>query len=99
MSPTLRDVNESAEHKVSVVFNSIRSAAMLIEAIDPVAVLESWNHQETILPITDPTAYQKILAARDDMRRKKDIIEAAAQFLKRWNEIKAEALAALEDMG
>lgn len=91
---TLRNVSDEDQHAVALVFNGIKSAAMLIEAVDPEAILESWERQETVMPFLDPTAYQKHLAARDDMRRKKEIIQAAAAFLREWNRIKEEALAA-----
>lgn len=89
------NVAADAEHTVAMVFNGIKSAAMLIEAMNPDAVLEIWERQETIMPFINPTTYQKHLAARDDMRRKKEIIQAAAAFLREWNRIKAEALDAL----
>lgn len=83
-----------AEQHVIMVYNIIKSAAMLIESIDPNALLESWERQETVLPFIDPSAAQKIYAARDDMARKKAIIQAAANFLNAWNKIKSEALKA-----
>lgn len=84
---------DAKDDHIAAVFGAVKSAAMLIEAINPNAILESWERQETTLPFTDPTVFQSILAARDDMRRKKEIIEAAARFLAEWNRIKAEALA------
>lgn len=87
-------MNKSDDHRISVVFGLIRSAAMMIEAVQPDLILEDWNRQETMMPFTDPTAYQRLLGARDDMRRKKEIIQAAAVFHREWNRIKAEALAA-----
>lgn len=89
----MSDLEEATNH-IAVVFNCIKSAAMMIESVDPNAILESWNRQETTLPFTDPTAAMKVYAARDDMRRKKQIIEAAAKFVNEWNRIKKEALEA-----
>lgn len=87
-------MTSKAEQHVIMVYNVIKSAAMMIESIDPNTLLESWNRQEITLPFLDTTIAQKLYAARDDMARKKAIIQAAADFLNAWNKIKAEALKA-----
>lgn len=90
------EVTEEHRRAIAAVFDGIRLAAMLIESANPEAVLAAWERQETTMPFLDPTAYQKMLGARDDVRRKKEIIQAAAVFLREWNRIKAEALEASE---
>lgn len=80
--------------RVTMVFGTLKTVATLLEAIDPHAILRSWDHQEAILPFTDPTLMQQIVQGRDDMARKKRLLEAARSFLNEWNAVKAESLAA-----
>ena len=77
---------------VTLVYDAIRTAASILDAIHPDKILESWEKQETTMSLTDPTGYMKMMAAGDDMRCKKEIIQAAADFLREWNRIKDEAL-------
>ena len=86
----------AAVGRMDEIFGAIKTAAMLLEAIDPQALLDSWNRQESILPFTDPTLMQSLLTHRDDMRRKKCLLEAARTFVITWRAVKEESLAAEE---
>lgn len=80
--------------RMDQIFGAIKTAAMLLEAIDPQRLLDSWNRQESILPFTDPTFMQQLLLHRDDMARKKRLLTAARDFMVAWNAVKEESLAA-----
>lgn len=80
--------------RVEIIFQAIKTAAMVLEAAEPQRWLDSWDRQESILPFTDPTFMQKMLASREDMARKKRLLAAAAAYLREWEAVKVEALAA-----
>lgn len=80
--------------RIEVVFQGIKTAAMVLTAVEPKRWLAAWDRQEEMLPFTDPTLMQKLLAQRDDMRRKKRLLAAAAYYLQEWEAVRAEAHAA-----
>lgn len=84
----------AAVRRMEEIFGAIKTAAMVLGAIEPQKLLDSWNHQEAILPFTDPTLMQSLLSERDDMDRKKRLLTAARDFMGVWNRVKAESLAA-----
>jgi hypothetical protein len=65
---------------IEVVFDAIKTAATVIEVSEPHRIIEAWDRQETAMPYLDPTSYQKLLAARDDMARKKRLINAGIAY-------------------
>ncbi len=87
-------LDSEAVQKIATVFEGIRAAAAILEAVNPTAILKAWDEQMEILPYIDPTQFQQIMANRADMDRKRAIIAAADAFVREWNRIKAEALAA-----
>lgn len=81
--------------RVQEIFGVIKTAATLLEAIEPQKLLDSWERQEAVMPFTDPTLMQSLLASRLDMARKKRLLVAARDFMREWNAVKGESLAAL----
>lgn len=84
----------AALSRMDHIFGAIKTAGILIAAIEPQRLLDSWNRQEEVLPFTDPTLMQQLLLHRDDMARKKRLLTAARDFMVVWNAVKEESIAA-----
>lgn len=79
--------------RIEVVFQGIKTAAMVLTAVEPARWLTAWDRQEETLWFADPTFMQQMMAQRDDMQRKRRLLAAAAAYLKEWEAVKAETLA------
>lgn len=84
--------NMTADERVAMAFDLIRSAAMLLTMFPYREAAADLRRQEDMAWFTNPTLMQR--HGKDDLRRKLRLLDAAAAFVAEWEAVKAEALPA-----
>lgn len=79
---------------VEFAFGLIKSAAELLSVFPYQEAADSLRRQETAAWMFDPTTM--LYHDRNDLERKLRLLDAAADFIREWDAVKAEALAAPE---
>jgi len=72
---------EEAKRQQALVWSGLRQAGQILDAVNPQGILDV---------IAAENGWD---SADPDMERKRQLLEAAAQFLREWNRIRTEALA------
>lgn len=83
---------DGAQHTIDMAFGMIKSAATMLSAFPYGEAAASLRRQENDAWFTDPT--MMLYHDRVDLNRKLRLLDAAANFIREWDAVKAEAMAA-----